>query len=112
MLTHLGFLRCGVDQAVFFRRERWAVIMVLVHVDDCMIAVTSITLITDFKAWISEHVDITDLGKLHWLLGIEIKCDQEHHTIHLSQHSYINSILWCYGLQNLKPVSISMDTNI
>jgi len=60
---------------VFFWHERQAIIIVLVHVDDCMIAVTSITLIADFKAWILEHVDITDLGKLHWLLGIEIKCN-------------------------------------
>ena len=112
MLTHLGFSRCDVDQAVFFRREGKAIIVVLVHVDDCTIAATSITLITDFKARISEHVEITDLGELHWLLGIEIKRDREHRTIHLSQRSYIDSILRRYGLQDLKPVSIPMDTNI
>ena len=49
MLTHLGFLRSDVNQAIFFRREERMVIVVLVHVDDCMIAATSITLITDFK---------------------------------------------------------------
>jgi len=112
MLTHLGFARCDVDQAIFFRHEGQAIIIVLVHVDDCTIAVTSITLITDFKAWILEYVDITDLGKLHWLLGIEIKHNREHCTIHLSQCSYIDSILHRYGLQDLKPISIPMDTNI
>ena len=101
-----------MDQAVFFWHEGWAIIIVLVHVDDCTIVVTPITLIADFKAQISEHVDITDLGELHWLLGIEIKRDQEHHTIHLLQHSYIDSILRHYGLQDLKPVSIPMDTSI
>ena len=65
MLTHFDFSHCDVDQAVFFWCEGWAIIIVLVHVDDCMIAATSITLIVDFKARISEHVDITDLGKLH-----------------------------------------------
>jgi len=75
MLTHLGFLCCDVDQAIFFQYEGWAIIIVLVHVDDCTIAATSITLIANFKVQISEHVDITDLGKLHWLLGIEIKHD-------------------------------------
>ena len=49
MITHLGFSRCDVDQAVFFRHEGHVVIMVLVHVDDCTIVATSITLITDFK---------------------------------------------------------------
>jgi hypothetical protein len=46
--------------------------IVLVHVDDCTIAATSIILIDRFKAEISKHVEITDLGDLHWLLGIEI----------------------------------------
>jgi len=77
MLRHLGFTCCDVDQAVFFRRQGRAVIIVLVHVDDCTITATSMILITDFKAWILEHVDITNLGKLHWLLGIEIKHDRE-----------------------------------
>jgi len=112
MLTHLGFSRCDVDQAVFFWREGRAIIIVLVHVDDCTIAATSITLIADFKARISEHVDITNFGELHWLLGIEIKRDQERRTIHLSQRSYIDSILRRYGLQDLKPVSIPMNTSI
>jgi len=112
MLTHLGFACCDINQAVFFRHEGWAIIIVLVHVDDCTITVTSITLIADFKARISEYVDITDLDELHWLLGIKIKCDRECRIIHLSQCSYIDSILHRYRLQDLKPVSIPMDTNI
>jgi len=64
MLTHLGFACCNINQAIFFRYEEQAVIMVLVHVDDCMIMATSITLIANFKARILEHVDITDLGEL------------------------------------------------
>jgi hypothetical protein len=85
---------------------------VLVHVDDCTIAATSITLIADFKIQIAKHVQITDLGELHWLLGIEIKRVREHRTLHLSQCSYLDSILRHYGLEDLKPVSIPMDTNI
>jgi len=74
-LTHLGFAHYDIDQAIFFQHEGKAIIIVLVHVDDCTITATSITLIADFKAWISEYMDITDLGELHWLLSIEIKCD-------------------------------------
>jgi len=84
----------------------------LIHVNDCTIAATLIVLITDFKVQIARHVKITDLGELHWLLGIEIKRDREQRTLHLSQCLYINSILCCYGLEDLKPVSILMDTNI
>ena len=112
MMTHLGFQRSDVDQAVFFRREKESLSIVLVHVDDCTITATSMNLINDFKLRISQHVEITDLGELHWLLGIEVKRDRERRTIHLSQRSYIDSIIRRYGFQDLKPVSIPMDTNV
>jgi hypothetical protein len=112
MMQHLGFSCCDVDQAVFFQHEGQLIIIVLVHVDDCMIAATTIMLIEHFKVEITKHVKISDLGELHWLLGIEIRHKRDKHTIHLSQHSYIDSILHCYSLQNLKPVSIPMETSI
>ena len=113
MITHLKFSRSDVDQAVFFRRDKeQLLIIVLVHVDDCTVTATLMNLINDFKANISKHVEITDLGELHWLLGIEVKRDRQSRTIHLSQRSYLDSIIRRYGFQDLKPVSIPMDTNI
>ena len=102
-----------MDMAVFYRHdEGGGSIIVVVHVDDCTIAATAIQLISEFKACIAKHVEITNLGELHWLLGIEIQCDRTHHIIQLSQHVYIDSILHCYGFKDLKPVSIPMDVNV
>ena len=93
IMTALGFLRCEVDQAVFYRRKEKMLMIVLVHVDDCTVVGTSIYLINKFKTEISKHVEITDLGEIHWILGIEIHRNCEQHAIHLSQHSYIESSL-------------------
>jgi reverse transcriptase-like protein len=82
-----------------------------VHVDDCTIAASSVHLIEDFKAGLHRHIEVTDLGALHWMLGIKIRCDWEVGMIHLSQHMYIDSILCCYHLANLKPLSTPMDTS-
>jgi hypothetical protein len=112
MLTKLLFSRCDVDQAVFFRHTNDATIIVLVHVDDCTIAATTQVLVKHFKAGISKHVEITDLGELHWLLGIEIKRDRERRTIHLSQRAYIDSIIRRYNLDNLKPASTPMQQGL
>jgi hypothetical protein len=57
-------------------------------------------------------VEITDLGDLHWLLGIEIVRECETHTLQISQQSYIESILCCYNLEELKPSLTPMDPNI
>jgi hypothetical protein len=74
--------------------------------------IVAIILIDRFKAKIRKHVEITDLGDLHWLLSIEIRCNCEKHTIHPSERSHINSILHRYNPQDLKPVSTPMETHI
>ena len=106
MVTHLGYQRCDADQAVFFKRDGGCIVVVLVHVDDCTIAATSLDDIIELKAQISEHVEISD-----WLLDIEVKRDRHRYTLHLSQRSYIDSILHCYGLEDLKPLSTPLDMN-
>ena len=112
IMESLGFKRCDVDQAVFYRRKGSTLIIVLVHVDDCTIAGTSITLILRFKTEIAKFVAITDLGELNWILGIEVKRIRENRTIHLSQKSYIESMLRRYSFDDLKPVSLPMETSI
>ena len=49
IMEALGFERCDVDQAMCYRKKGSTLIIVLVHVDDCTIAGTSITLIHRFK---------------------------------------------------------------
>jgi hypothetical protein len=112
IMTKLGFKRSDVDQAVFYRRHGTVLIIVLVHVDDCTIVGNKQQLISAFKAQIAKHVEITDLGELHWILGIEVRRIREERKIMLSQQSYIDSILRRYGFEDLKPVSIPMDPNI
>src|SRR6266511_3471556 len=85
--------------------------IVLVHVDDCTIVANAQPLITHFKIEIAKHVEITDLGDLHWILGIEVLRIREEKQLLLSQRSYIDSILRRYGLEDLRPVSTPMDPN-
>ena len=73
-MTHLGFTRCNVDQAIIFKRDRGKLTIVMVHVDDCTIIATAQFLIDGLKTNMAKHIEITNLGKLHWILGIEIRC--------------------------------------
>ena len=93
--TKLGFSRCEGDQAVFYRRceKTNMLIIMLVHVDDCSIVGKTKALISRFKVEIVKFIDITDMGELHWILGIEVRRIREERKILLSQKSYIDSIL-------------------
>ena len=86
--------------------------VVTVHVDDCTITANRKKLIEELITSLHKSLKVTDLGELHWMLGVEIQCNCTSHTIPLSQHAYIDSILCCYNLSDLKPLSTPMDTSI
>ena len=79
------------------------------HVNDCTIAATNIALVDWVKSGVKKFVKITDLGEIHWLLGIEVKRDWEGSKILLSQRSYINVSFYQYSFEDLKPVSTPMN---
>jgi transposase InsO family protein len=114
ILASLGFAQCKVDQAVFYKHSKspQVFIVIAMHVDDCTIAANSATAVDAFKAGLRKHVEVTDLGELHWMLGIEVKRDRAGGTIHLSQRSYIDSILRRFGFEDTKPVSTPFDTQV
>ena len=112
LVNELGFARCEVDHAMFYRRSTDnALVIIVVHVDDCTITSLKRKLIDELKTRIKEFVEITDMGELHWLLSIEVKRDREARTILLSQRSYIDSIVHCFGFKDLKPITTPMDPN-
>ena len=110
----LGFKQCSVNQAVFYKMDQdWKTLMVVaVHVDDCTVTASSKKLIEELITSLCKSLKVMDLGKLHWMLSIKIQHDCASHTIHLSQHTYIDSILHHYNLSDLKPLSMPMDTSI
>ena len=70
----LRFSQCNVNQAVFFRRTASGKLtVIMVHGDNCTIATSDLKSVESLKRGVREHVEMTDLGELHWLLGIEIR---------------------------------------
>ena len=46
---------------------------------------SSTTAIKALKAGLCKHIEVTDLGGLHWMLSIEVRHNQAGGTVHLSQ---------------------------
>jgi len=85
--------RSETDHGVFVKR--WGdgqVVVVAVHVDDCLTTGSS-----------------QMLGPCKWLLGIKITHNVQAGTIALSQHAYVDSIVTRFNFNDLKPSSIAMD---
>ena len=110
-LHQLGFHRTEADHRTFIKWADGQVIILAVHVDDCLVTGSSKELISKFKVEINEKYKLTDLGPSSWLLGIKITCDLARQTIALSQHTYINAIIMHFNFNNLKPSAVPMDHN-
>lgn len=54
--------------------------------------------------------DITDLGLLEYYLGIQFL--QTEDSIHILQNKYIHTILKKFNMENAKPISTPMETNV
>jgi transposase InsO family protein len=102
-LTDLGFQVNDADPGVFSSHFDNHTTILAIHVDDCLISGSSPELIADYKQKLNSRYPLTDLGPVHWLLGIKITRDRDARTISLSQTSYIDNILARFSLSDAKP---------
>ena len=79
------------------------IIILVIHVDDCVITGSSRQLIADYKAKFNTRYALTDLGPVSWLLGLKVTRNRENRTISLSQTAYINTMLDRFALTDAKP---------
>ena len=112
LVKNLRFKLCEVDQAVFVKQSKKTLVIIVVHIDNCIIATSALSLIDELKMQIRKHVEITDLSELHWLLSIEVTRNREEQTIALSQRSYLESIIHCFRFNELKPILTPMEPHI
>jgi Reverse transcriptase (RNA-dependent DNA polymerase) len=111
-LADLGFRVSDADPGVFHTRVGEHPIIIAVHVDDCAITSSSGELLQDYKRKIDAQHSITDLGPIHWLLGIKITRDRSVRTLSLAQGSYIDTIIKRFNLGDAKPIPFPMSPGI
>ena len=107
-LTDLGFHASMADPGVFLTNIDNHTLILAIHVDDCILTGGPPELLTKYKQKFNDCYALTNLGPIHWFLGIKITHNCSACTISLSQASYINSILTCFGLGDIKPYGTPM----
>ena len=74
LFKKMGFQKSHYDHAVFYLIKNKVVILILfIHVDDITIIGKDLFVIRVFKKNLAKHVELSDGGNIHWLLGIEIQ---------------------------------------
>src|SRR5882762_8318029 len=107
-LADLGFQKIHADLGVFYTRSEETLLILAVHVDDCIITGNSPAGIKGFKKQVHERYAITDIGLIHWILGIKVTRDRYACTISLSQDLYANTILTRFNMVGANAVKCPM----
>jgi reverse transcriptase-like protein len=93
---------------VFFTHVNEHILVLAVHVDNCIFTGSFKELIALYKQKLNDCYTLTDLGPIHWLPGIKVTHNQAAHMISLSQTSFIDTILSHFSLNDVKPYGCSM----
>ena len=97
-LADLSFRVSLADPGVFHTKIKKHCLILAIHVDDCVLTGSSSELIACYKEKMNAHYALTDVGLIHWLLGLKITRDRDMRTISLPHESFIDSILVRFAL--------------
>ena len=107
-LAH-GFIRSTQDYSLYVHYERR--VLVLVYVDDLVLAAAEVEQIEWIKAALTNTFEMSDLGELTTYLGLDISQNRSQRLLTLDQMKYIDKILNRHGMQDARPSLTPLDPN-
>eukprot|EP00253_Pinus_taeda_P011150 PITA_11150 len=108
MMTQ-NYIRIEYDHCVYFKKLSNGMFIILVlYVDDMLLASKSITEINRLKAQMARTFDMKDIGAARQILGMDIFRDRSNGKLWLSQQKCIEKIPLRFGINNVKPVSVPL----
>jgi hypothetical protein len=109
-LLQMKFVQAASDHSLFTRKTSSSFIVLLVYVDDVIIAGTSLDDIQLIKSALHKSFKIKDLGQLKYFLGLEVAHSQAGITI--CQRKYCLDLLHDTGLLDAKPANTPCDPSV
>ena len=104
-----GFTRSHADHSLYIKQTSKSLLIVIIYVDDLIILASDMDMMKGLKFKLEEEYDMSDLGELHFFLGVHIERDRAARTITMHQRSYIEEMLKQFGMEDCKPVSTPLD---
>ena len=100
-LLDSDFYRCHSDPNVYTKKVSNHLIILILYVDDLVLTCSDPTLINHVKSSLKKKFDMTDLGHLHYFLGLQVLQTKE--GISLSQPKYACDLLHRFHMEDCKP---------
>jgi hypothetical protein len=110
-LTKLKFKQCRSDPCVYVHRKAEQLIILLLWVDDMVLAYNDDNLCQQVIHDLKEAYELQDRGQLKWILGMSV--NNNDNAVSICQEAYINKVLKNTGMTDCHPLStpaIARDT--
>nr|GEV00914.1 putative zinc finger, CCHC-type [Tanacetum cinerariifolium] len=98
-----NFIKNQVDHCVYLKMSGSNFIILVLYVDDILLASNNIDLLHESQRFLSRNFDMKDLGEASYVIGIEIHQDRANGILGLSQKAYIEHILNRFNMKHCSP---------
>jgi hypothetical protein len=110
LFTHEGFSRSQTDHSLYVKQTSEYLLIVIIYVDDLIILASNVSILKWLKSRLEDEFEISDLGELHYCLGVEFERDYANCTITMNQSKYIEEVLKRFNME-CKPIGTPFDVN-
>ncbi|KZV22485.1 hypothetical protein F511_19705 [Dorcoceras hygrometricum] len=111
-IMSLGYNRLSADPCTYFKRSGGNdYIILLLYVDDMLVAGPNKDRVQELKAQLAREFDMKDLGPANKILGMQVHRDRSNRKIWLSQTNYLQKFLHRFNMQDSKPISTPLPVN-
>jgi hypothetical protein len=100
VIKKFEFIENQVDNCIYVKIKGSMFIILVLYVDDILLACSDKNLLHETKGFLSSNLDMKDLGDASYVLGIEIHRDRTKSVLELSQRAYIEKMLKRYNMHN------------
>jgi hypothetical protein len=102
-LLDTEFSRCHSDPNVYTKKVGSHLIILVLYVDDLIITSSDPKILTHVKTDLKKKFEMTDLGYLHYFLGLQVLQTKE--EFFLSQSKYACELLCRFHMEDSKPTT-------
>ena len=95
-----GFKPKQSDPSGYTHGSGVTLVILTFYVDDILITGKDPTLVKQKKKERKERFEMTDMGEVSRVLGMEVTCDYDEGTIAITQKAYVDNILERFGIQD------------
>lgn len=112
VLEGLGFKRSQHDYCLYTKNNNGNVMLLLLYVDDVLIAGNDLNDIERVKKKLSSVFDMSDCGELQYYLGMKIEYNKQMGCMYLSQEASIVKILEKFGMTDCNTIDTPMEKGL